>query len=290
MDRLFDLLTFFSTSFGLAVTGATAAALILFWDWRLALAGLVVVQIGVATVTVQVEHMPAEWAAIMTAVTCLACLILALSAQQAGTSPSLRQAGTWLLRALALALVYLAWRALGRGVRLPELVPQVTALFVWLGICVLMILGMSNDPLFTAVGLLLWCIPVQAVVAVLLGVPALIALIGILELVVALACSYLVLAEQLPAVEQQPVLTDITFPDRLPGALPSPATPRPDDDGAGGDAVRRPAHDGLRDGALGWWRGLWGRPHSRRPARPVRPARPAPEQPQGRAILARKRS
>ncbi|HXF63467.1 MAG TPA: hypothetical protein VNK95_17695 [Caldilineaceae bacterium] len=279
MDGFFDLLTFFSTPFGLTATGLAAAAIILFWEWRLALVGLGVVQVGVATVIVQVEQAPAEWAGVMTAVTGLACLILMLSASQAPAAPSMRQAGTWQLRALALVLVYLGWRAFGHDIRIPGLVSQVTSLFVWLSICVVVILGLSENPLFTAVALLLWCVPVQAVVAVMLGIPALIALIGIVELVVALACSYLVLAEQLPATERQPVLTDIAFPDQLPAYGARPQRP-----------IEPPSPGwGLREGALGWWRRAWGAARPVLQFRSPYPPRPAPDQPQGRAVLARKR-
>jgi hypothetical protein len=276
MEQLFDLLIFFGTPFGLGVIGAAAAAIILFWDWRLAVAGLFVAQLGVSTVSVRVEQVPAQWAGVMTIVTGLACLILALSAQQARTPPSARQAGTWILRALALVLVYVAWRALSNEVRIPELVPEVTSLFVWLAICALVMLGLSDNPLFTAVALLLWCVPVQAVVGVLLGAPTIIALIGILELGLALACSYLVLAEQLPVVERPPVLTDITFPEHFPTYAPPGESPQ--------------ARESLRETALGWWRGLTGGPAQRPGRRPstVHPARPMPEQSQGSALLVRK--
>jgi hypothetical protein len=275
MEQLFDLLTFFGTPFGLGVIAAAAAAIILFWDWRLALAGLFVVQLGVATVAVRVEQAPAQWAGVMTIVTGLACLILALSARQARMPPSARQSGTWILRALALVLIYVAWRALSNEVQIPELVPAITSLFVWLVICALVMLGLSDNPLFSAVALLLWCIPVQAVVGVLLGAPMLIALIGILELVLALACSYLALAEQLPVAERQPVLTDITFPDHLPTYAPGESPP---------------TRESLRETALGWWRGLTGGPAqrpARRPSTP-QPARPVTEQSQGSAMLVRK--
>jgi hypothetical protein len=71
---------------------------------------------------------------------------------------------------------------------------------------------MGNSPFFTAVALLLWCIPVQSVAATVVAIPSLIAVIGILELLVALACSYLILTEEHPVTARSPVLTDITFP------------------------------------------------------------------------------
>jgi hypothetical protein len=270
MGGLLNFLTFFSTSFGLMVVGMVAAAMILFWEWRLALAGLFVVQVGVATVAVQVEKVPAEWAGVMTAVTALTCLILALSAQQVPKPVSLRQSGSFLLRAMVLVLIFLAWRAMSGSIRIPELVPQITALFVWLGLCVLVMLALSDNPLFYAVALLLWCVPAQAVAGVLLGIPALIALIGMIELVIALACSYLVLTDQLPVVEQRPVLTDITFPDLIQPEAPVLVPPSAD-------------MDWLNDLARGWWGRL-------RRGAPVfrRPGSMRPDQTRGRAIPARK--
>lgn len=270
MSGLVGILTFFSTGFGLMVVGAIAAAIILFWEWRLALAGLFVVQVGVATVAVQVEQIPGEWAGVMTAVTALTCLILALSAQQVPRPVSLRQSGTFLLRAMVLVVVFLGWQALRDSIRIPELVPQVTALFVWLGLCVLVMLALSDNPLFYAVALLLWCVPVQAVVGVLLGIPALIALIGMLELAIALACSYLVLAEQLPVAEAPPILTDIVFPD--PTARDTPVS-----------APSAPELEWLGGLARGWWRGL----HRHAPAF-RRPGSVRTDPAQGRAMPARK--
>lgn len=265
-----NLLTFFSTSFGLIVVGAVAASVILFWRWRMALVGLFIVQVGVATVVVQVEKVPAEWAGVMTAVTALACLILALSAQQARSTPSLHQSGTFLMRAMVLVLAFLVWQSVRDSVRIPEFVSQITALFVWLGLCVLVMLGLSDNPLFYAVALLLWVIPVQAVVGVLLGVPALIALIGMLGLVIALACSYLILAEQLPVAEQRQVLTDITFPEYTTRPAPPPSVPLPGQTDWG-------------ESARAWWRGLRRRtPAFRRPGS-VRTDAPA-----GGAVSARK--
>jgi hypothetical protein len=105
---------------------------------------------------------------------------------------------------------------------------------------------------------------------VLLGIPALIALIGMLELVIALACSYLVLVEQLPVTEAPPILTDIAFPDLTAREAPAPVAPTPN-------------LDWLGDRARGWWRRL-------RHDAPVfrRPGSMRPDHAQGRAIPARK--
>lgn len=278
MSGPLDFLTFFSTGFGLMVVGAIAAGMILFWEWRLALTGLFVVQVGVAAVSVQVEKLPAEWAGVMTAVTGLTCLILALSAQQTRRPASLYQSGTFLLRAMVLILVFAVWQAVHGAIRIPEIAAPITSLFVWLAMCVLILLALSENPLFYGVALLLWTIPVQAVVGVLLGIPALIALIGMIELVIALACSYLMLAEQLPVIEQQPVLTDIAFPDPNPRVgLPIPPAP--------------PGMDGIDDLAAAWWGRLRRRTAAWRRSGSVRPGAATlqgVDRSQGHAMTARK--
>ncbi len=213
MDVIFQPLSLFASTMGLALTGMIAAAIVVVWDWRAALIGLFIVQLSVATVSVLVENVPAQWALIQTAVIGLSCMILALSAYRAQSSPSLYQSGTWLLRAAALVLAFVGWRFIVDRINLPVIHPLEIRLFVWLALCSAIMLGMGDSPLFNAVALLLWCLAVQGFISVLLAIPALVAIIGILEILVALACSYLILAEQLPAVKQAPVLTDMTFPE-----------------------------------------------------------------------------
>jgi len=69
----------------------------------------------------------------------------------------------------------------------------------------------GDDPFFTGVALLLWCIPVQAIVEILLPIPQLFILIDIIEIVVALACSYLMLTARTLNLEENTVVTDLTF-------------------------------------------------------------------------------
>jgi hypothetical protein len=115
---------------------------------------------------------------------------------------------------------------------LPVVGTDVAELFVWLALCALLMLGLGDNPLFTATGLLLWCVPAQALISIILAIPALSALIGIVELLVALACSYLVLVELLPVAATRSVLTDIIFPEqdavlRMDDESPGAAGPRP---------------------------------------------------------------
>jgi hypothetical protein len=108
MEQLFARLDFFATETGILIIMAVIGLMILTWDWRVALAGLVVVQTGVAAMAVARTGLPAQWAGVQVAVMALAAAALAVSAVQTPMSRSLRQAGNWLLRLLAITLIYLA--------------------------------------------------------------------------------------------------------------------------------------------------------------------------------------
>jgi hypothetical protein len=220
MDTVFGLLSFFGSTLGSIIVGMIAALIIVLWDWRVALAGLFCVQVGVASGAVAVGQLSSDWAGVMVVVMGLACLILALSAQQMTRTTTLYQAGTWQLRGLLLVLIYVAWSLADVTVPLPEVTPRLTDLFVWLTLCVLIMLGLSDNPLFATIALLIWLIPTQVTTAVLVNSPALVALIGMLSLLLALAGSYLILVEQVSAEQSAPVVTDISFPSdvRIPVA------------------------------------------------------------------------
>ena len=215
MDSLFGLLSFFGGTIGPAIVGAATALMIVAWDWRVALFGLFCVQVGVVSAAVAMGQLPAEWAGVMVVVMGLACLILALSAQRMTRTTTLYQSGTWQLRGLLVVLVYVGWVLAEVNLPLPLVAPSLADLFVWLTLCVLVMLGLSDNPLFGAVALLMWLIPVQVVAAVIVNSPALVALIGMLTLLLALAGSYLMLVEQVSVEKSRPVVTDITFPNEL---------------------------------------------------------------------------
>lgn len=210
---MFDLLSFLATPAGMTATALLAAAIILAWEWRIALLGLVLIQIAVATVVVQRHGMPAQWALVQIAVTCLGCIILALSQTHAAVfSRSLRQSGTWALRLLVVGLAFFGLRLIAVNWVMPELDGDTTRMLVWLALTGALILAFGENPLFAGVGLLLWCVVIQAVIGPLLGIPALVAMIGILELLLALACSYLILAEEAPESSAGQVISDVSFP------------------------------------------------------------------------------
>lgn len=215
MDGFFQLFSFFGTPFGLSLTGSVLAAIILLWEWRVTLSGLFVVQLGLAAAAVQHQAVPGELAGVMVAVIGLACLILALSAQQMTVTGSLYQSGTWTQRGLMLLLFFGVWRLSGVTLSLPQIDDELANLFLWVAICAIFIMALGENPLMVTTALLLWTMPAQVLVGALVGNPALIAVIGILQLGLALAGSYLVLVEQIPAETDTPVLTDIVFPEQI---------------------------------------------------------------------------
>ncbi len=207
----FDNLSFFATGLGLLTTGAVATSIILFWRWRLALVGLFVVQIGVAILVVRLHGVPLVWAATQLLVMAVCLPMLALSTQQVKATMASHRPGSWVLRGLTVILLLVSWRVFDLALPLPIIAPQIVQLFVWLGLCTLIILSLSDTPFFTGVALLLWCIPIQAAVEILLPGLRLHLLIAIGEILVTLACSYLILTAQTSVIAAEAIVTDLTF-------------------------------------------------------------------------------
>jgi hypothetical protein len=229
MDNIFGLLSFFGGFTGPILVGTATALVIVIWEWRLALLGLFCIQVAVVSAAVAIGQLPAEWAGVMVVVMGLACLILALSSQRMTRTTTLYQSGTWQLRALLLVLVYIGWELAEVNLPLPVVNPLLADLFVWLAMCTLVILGLSDNPLFSTVALLMWIIPVQVITAIIVNSPALVALIGMLTLLLSLAASYLMLVEQVSVEQERLVVTDITFPDDVRIPAPSPFPPDEDE-------------------------------------------------------------
>jgi len=218
-------LPFFSSELGILVIGLSALLIILLWDWRLTLVGLMVIQIGVVVLTTSVHQLSLEWGTVQLLVTALSAAMLAISAGQ--VQPFLRQQrpGSWLVRFSAVILLVVSWQFVDLKLALPLLTPQVAQLFLWLAICALLLLGLSGSPFYTGVALLFWFIPLQAFIQVLLPEYRFFVLIAIVEIFVSLACSYLLLAHRLPLYSQSAILTDIAFPE---DQQTTPLAPNPD--------------------------------------------------------------
>ncbi len=213
MEQLFATLNFFATGTGLLITAASAALIILIWDWRAALVGLFLVQLGTITLGVQRYGLDTQWAVLELIVMLLMLTMLAMSVVQLEKPRSLHQAGNWVVRFLALILIILAWRVIEVNIPVPIFGPSAVSLFGWLALCALLILGLGDNPFFSTIGLLLWLITAQTMLAVLIPSPNLFALIGSVEILVTLACSYLILFDRVPGSDRRPVMTDMVFPE-----------------------------------------------------------------------------
>jgi len=219
LTSLFSSFNFFASGTGIILTCAVAAAMILLWDWRASLIGLIVVQFGAAAVALQTGQIEAQLMIVQVCIIALCTLILAISIAQAPRSPTISQSGNWIMRLLMLILVYTALRLFDFNFSLPfpnaieaSDALRMTVFFIWISICALLTLGLSNSPLFTGVALLLWCVPAHVFATLLLPESGVSVLIGIVELLIALGCSYLILTESL-SIKQRPIVsTDITFP------------------------------------------------------------------------------
>lgn len=223
--RLLPSLQFFASGLGVLAIGALATLIFLLWSWRTALVGLFGVQLGVIGLVVHVHGLPVRWASAQLVTVGICGLLLWLSARQFRLTIAQRP-GSWVLRSLTLILLLVSWRLFNVYLPLPVILPQVTQLFIWLALCALIILSLGDTPFFTGIALLLWCIPIQAAAEIILPGHGLAVLIGVLQILIALACSYMILVEHTPATQASSILTDITFPGEKATPLPAPAGER----------------------------------------------------------------
>lgn len=211
MDFLFGA-TLWSTTTALWGIAALALILVILWDWRLFLPGLALIQYAVGQVLIHRYGVPNQWLAVYFWVMVLAGVILALSPIQWLRQPQPDRSGNVVFRGLVLALLGVVVYTLQPEVPLPMLDAATARLFLWLVACAIFSLALTDSALFTGIGLLFWLIPLQSLMAVSLPLPSLIALIGILDVLIALVCSYLMMAESEVVVEAQRPPTDVTFP------------------------------------------------------------------------------
>jgi hypothetical protein len=156
----------------------------------------------------------------------LTCIMLATSGMQVQLGRTGRQSGGWFFRLLVLGLLAAALASLDLRFVLPEVSPAIARLFGWLGLIALLMLGLGDHALFTAVALLLWSVLGYAVAAIYAPVAEVMVVIGLMELALALTCSYLILAERLPQIERaaRAPVTYAPSPTRPAAAVPTPLT------------------------------------------------------------------
>jgi hypothetical protein len=199
----------------LTAVGIMAILLVLLWDWRYGLLALPAMQFILGQTLVAKYGVPLLWSWSLFGVMALSSLILALSVWQVRPGISAYQAGNWLFRTMVLLLAGLTLTYMDIQFLLPRFDLMTTQLILWLAVCAVLTLTLTDGPLFSGIGLLLWMIPAQSIVAVLLPVPGLLAVVGSAVLLVSLACSYLVLAEDTGSEHLALPVTDVTFPVEL---------------------------------------------------------------------------
>jgi hypothetical protein len=210
-DFFFDG-SFWSGSTAIFTIGGGAALLILLWDWRVLLPGLALIQYSVGQIVVHRYGVPGQWLGIYFWVVLLAALILALAPIQIRAYPRDGSGGGLLFRGLLLLLLTVIIASIPINFPLPVLDVNTARFLVWLAASALLILALTDNPLFVGIGLLLWFIPIQSLLALLIPLPALIGLLGTLVLTVSLACSYLVVADSEQVAQQEMPATDLSFP------------------------------------------------------------------------------
>lgn len=226
---LLTTFNFFASGLGILIIGALAVAMLLFWEWRLLLIGLCLIQLGVVVLLTKVHQVDQQWAQMQILITILCAAMLLLSARQIRFVLPYQRPGSLLVRLMAVTLLLICWRFFDFEVTLPVLAPVLAQLFLWIALCALIMLGLGDAPLSTGVALLLWFIPVQGFIQVLLPEFRLFVLIGIIQILSALACSYLMLAARRPEMSTVVIPTDVNFPTTglFPRALPAPPPERP---------------------------------------------------------------
>ncbi len=185
----------FATGAGILLLAVLTGAIFVLWDWRIALAGVVLVHLGSSSVLVLVHGVPGIIAAGQLLAIVVSAAMLAIAGFLHPHPTSLRQAGNWPLRLMALTFIVGAWWYLDPGYTLPSFSQAETDFLLWTAMCALALWSFSGSPLLGGIGVLLWSVPMYSLAAVLLPGSGLPAIIGITDIVLALACSYLVLLE-----------------------------------------------------------------------------------------------
>ncbi len=245
MDSLFSF-GFFTTQTGFTAIGVVAALIVILWDWRGGLAGLLLVQWGVGNLLVQRFNMPSQWAMAFLFVVGLAGVMLAMSAMQVQWNRHVPRSGNVAMRLVVVLLAYFLFATQDVRLPLPLIDGQTIDLFSWLTLVSLLILLVGDSPLHMGISLALWLVTVQAATAILLPNPALFVIVGSVELALILACSYLVLPasrttlgprrmapDQPQGTADMPIQTQVSNspvnssanPSVAPSAAPSPALP-----------------------------------------------------------------
>lgn len=202
-----EVLAQVSSTLGVPVTlviGVCAIVLVAARDWRLVLATLMALYIGLALLTA--SYLPPEWALLRVVVGGLIAIMWYLSAQRAGWGgrflPFQQQGGvqarplasTTLFRTL-LAVVLAAALLIARPrLPIPTVDPDIRLVFTWLAAFGLLGLALGEEAMQSGVALLMWIAATQLLLSSLNRDPWLIWFLSSSEILIGLAIAYLIVA------------------------------------------------------------------------------------------------
>lgn len=229
---MFELLfrnDFWFSSTPLLLVGLLAAVVVLAWDWRISLPALFLVQLGVGQLAVQRSLMPEEWSRVLAWVVVACLLILVLSLLQSNRPAPVGQLGTIFFRLLLLGLAAFLLGSAEVGDLLPLVDGAMARLLLWVAFCAIFAIANADGALESGLALLLWLIGTEAALIAVAPAALVVVLLGALFLLVTLACSYLLVAENVALAEENYPVTDINFPvdtfDNLSTRQPAGITP-----------------------------------------------------------------
>ena len=196
LESFFDAFgSLFASGPGLLLLAALAALIPLVWDWRVTLAALVTLHVAATMMLAHLHGTPAMLIVSQLVAILVAGSLLGVAQWARRSEPPSRQPASWLVRLMAVGFVVLAWWFVDPGIGLPMMSQPEVDILVWVAICALIVMTLTTDPLFVAAAMLLWLLPAYAFSIVLLPTSGMPALLGIAEILVALACGYLTLAQ-----------------------------------------------------------------------------------------------
>lgn len=199
VESIFDAFgSLFASGPGLLLLAAMAGLIPLVWDWRVTVAALVSVHIAVTVMLAYLHGTPAMLTVGQLVAILVAGSLLGLAKWTRSGAPSPRQPAGWLVRLMAVAFIVLGWWFVAPGIGLPMMSQPEVDILVWVAICGLIVVTLTADPLFVGAAILLWLLPAYAFSIVLLPTSGMPALLGIAEILVALACGYLILVQPVP--------------------------------------------------------------------------------------------
>lgn len=207
---------FWLSSTPLLLAGLLAALAVLVWDWRISLPATLFVQLLMGQVAAQRSLIPDEWGRVFAWVVVGCLLILFLSVQQAAPAAISGRVGTLLFRGLLLSFGGFLFSTVEVAHLLPLLDAQMTRWIFWLALCAIFGIATGEGALQSGSALLLWLIGAEIVLLAVTPAAVVVVTLGIIFLLVALACAYLLLAENLTLAENIHPLTDAVFPTDSP--------------------------------------------------------------------------